>query len=330
MAFALCGACLGFLRFNLASPARIFLGDGGSMPIGFAVAATIMSLPDTGHLSWVLIPVAVVLVGLPALDTSLVIVSRVRREAGVFTGGRDHLTHRLQSKLGSAQRVAIALAVGQALLTGAGAALIEADRSVALVGAALLIFVGRARRRFAGVPWMGARDKRNGLTEPRRLRVLRIIGRLNMGGPAHQAAYLSGRRFDTQRYEITACPRQHPDRRGIACRPGRRGGRANAFRTRAPTIRAPRATIFEPAETDSASSGTSGPTSSTPTPPRPASSGRQAALAVRPRPAIVHTYHGHVLEGYFGPRKAGVYRPLGAVAGAFQRPPDRGQPGDGR
>jgi UDP-GlcNAc:undecaprenyl-phosphate/decaprenyl-phosphate GlcNAc-1-phosphate transferase len=39
---ALCGACIGFLPHNLTSPARIFLGDGGSMPIGFAVAALVM------------------------------------------------------------------------------------------------------------------------------------------------------------------------------------------------------------------------------------------------------------------------------------------------
>ncbi len=38
--------------------------------------------------------------------------------------------------------------------------------------------------------------------------------------------------------------------------------------------------------------------------------GRAAALALQPRPAIVHTYHGHVLEGYFGPRKAALYRGL--------------------
>lgn len=38
--------------------------------------------------------------------------------------------------------------------------------------------------------------------------------------------------------------------------------------------------------------------------------GRQAALAVRPRPAIVHTYHGHVLEGYFGAAKARLYLEL--------------------
>src|SRR4029077_16273049 len=38
---AMCGACLGFLPRNLAVPARIFLGDGGSMPIGFVVAVLV-------------------------------------------------------------------------------------------------------------------------------------------------------------------------------------------------------------------------------------------------------------------------------------------------
>jgi glycosyltransferase involved in cell wall biosynthesis len=38
--------------------------------------------------------------------------------------------------------------------------------------------------------------------------------------------------------------------------------------------------------------------------------GRTAALALQPRPAIVHTYHGHVLDGYFGPRKTAVFRGL--------------------
>src|SRR5205823_6221816 len=45
--------------------------------------------------------------------------------------------------------------------------------------------------------------------------------------------------------------------------------------------------------------------------------GRQAALAIRPRPLIVHTYHGHVLEGYFGPLKTGVYRSLERLMGRF-------------
>ena len=49
---------------------------------------------------------------------------------------------------------------------------------------------------------------------------------------------------------------------------------------------------------------------------------RLAALtAVRPRPLIVHTYHGHVLEGYFGPTLSRLYRSLEAGLGRRQRPP---------
>lgn len=141
---ALAGACAGFLPFNLASPSRIFLGDGGSVPIGFVIAATIMALPQSGRLGLALIPLAVVLVGLPALDTALVIVSRRRRGVGVFTGGRDHLTHRLRARLGSARRVAMALATGQAFLCGAGAVLFEFAPSIAMAGSLTLIVAGIA------------------------------------------------------------------------------------------------------------------------------------------------------------------------------------------
>jgi len=144
IAFALAGACFGFLRFNLASPARIFLGDGGSMPIGFVVAALIMAMPGTAHLGWAFVPVAVVLIGLPALDTTLVVVSRLRRGAGVFTGGRDHLTHRLRAKVGSARRVAAILGFSQAIPSVCGALLVGADESFAALGAICLIAIGVA------------------------------------------------------------------------------------------------------------------------------------------------------------------------------------------
>jgi UDP-GlcNAc:undecaprenyl-phosphate/decaprenyl-phosphate GlcNAc-1-phosphate transferase len=142
IALALAGACAGFLPFNMSSPSRVFLGDGGSVPIGFVIAATIMALPGGRSLGWALIPLAVVLVGLPALDTALVIVSRKRRGVGICTGGRDHLTHRLRARLGSPRRVAMALAIGQACLCGAGAVLYEFRDSIAMAGSLTLIFVG--------------------------------------------------------------------------------------------------------------------------------------------------------------------------------------------
>src|SRR5262245_6341650 len=46
IAFSLAGACLGFLPYNLSRPAQIFLGDGGSMPIGLLVACMVMAIPD--------------------------------------------------------------------------------------------------------------------------------------------------------------------------------------------------------------------------------------------------------------------------------------------
>jgi UDP-GlcNAc:undecaprenyl-phosphate GlcNAc-1-phosphate transferase len=144
LGLALAGACAGFLPFNLASPSRIFLGDGGSMPVGFVLAATTMALPGTGHLGWALVPLAVVLVGLPALDTALVIVSRLRRGAGVFVGGRDHLTHRLRAKLGSARRVAVVLASAQAVLCGSGAILSGFGSSVVAAGSLTLVLLGIA------------------------------------------------------------------------------------------------------------------------------------------------------------------------------------------
>lgn len=117
LAFALAGACAGFLPYNLARPARIFLGDGGSMLLGFLVAAVVMNAVDTGQLRGVALLAGALVAGLPILDTTLVVVSRRRRGIPLVTGGRDHLTHRLLARLGSTRRVAAALALGQAALS---------------------------------------------------------------------------------------------------------------------------------------------------------------------------------------------------------------------
>lgn len=110
------GACLGFLPYNLAGPARIFLGDGGSLPIGFVVAAVLMALPDASDLGSTQILAAVMLAGLPVVDTALVMISRRRARIPLLTGGRDHMTHRLATRLGQPRRVAFALGAIQAVL----------------------------------------------------------------------------------------------------------------------------------------------------------------------------------------------------------------------
>jgi UDP-GlcNAc:undecaprenyl-phosphate GlcNAc-1-phosphate transferase len=145
LAFGLAGACIGFLPFNLSRPAaRIFLGDGGSMPIGLTVAVLIMNLPQPSGFDWELVAVTLVLVGLPGLDTALVIISRLRRGVPVLSGGRDHITHRILAKTGSTNSVAVALAGGQAFFSILAIILLglEAEPAFAGAGASVILALG--------------------------------------------------------------------------------------------------------------------------------------------------------------------------------------------
>jgi UDP-GlcNAc:undecaprenyl-phosphate GlcNAc-1-phosphate transferase len=140
--FGLTGSCVAFLRFNLARPARIFLGDGGSMPVGLIVAcgaATVASESD--HRGWLALLSGALLVGLVILDTALVMVSRRRRRAALLTGARDHLTHRVVERLGGARSVAAALAAGQLALCASEALAddLSAGTLIAIAGGWLLL-----------------------------------------------------------------------------------------------------------------------------------------------------------------------------------------------
>jgi UDP-GlcNAc:undecaprenyl-phosphate GlcNAc-1-phosphate transferase len=117
LGFALSGACAGFLPSNLARPARIFLGDGGSMPAGLLTAALAMVVAHADKAGRGGLIVGALLAGLPIFDVALVSFSRLRRGATVWTGGRDHLTHRLLLRLHNPRAVAIAVAALQGLLS---------------------------------------------------------------------------------------------------------------------------------------------------------------------------------------------------------------------
>jgi UDP-GlcNAc:undecaprenyl-phosphate/decaprenyl-phosphate GlcNAc-1-phosphate transferase len=145
LATAVAGACIGFLPYNLrrGAPARIFLGDGGSVPIGFLLAATAMSIPEH-RFGWPMILIGGMLLALPVLDTILVVVSRARRHVPIVAGGRDHLTHRLQSRLASPRRVAAALAAAQALTSLLAIVSAEGGRTTVIISAIGLLTLGAA------------------------------------------------------------------------------------------------------------------------------------------------------------------------------------------
>ncbi len=115
LAAALGGACVGFLVYNW-NPARVFMGDTGSLFLGFLLAAVGIKLrfpANSASITWM---IPVLILALPVFDTSLVFLSRLRRGKNpLTTAGKDHLSHRLARLTGS-QREAVLLCY---LVTGA-------------------------------------------------------------------------------------------------------------------------------------------------------------------------------------------------------------------
>lgn len=104
---ALLGASFGFLVYNF-NPATIFMGDTGSLFLGFMLAAVGIKLRfpnNTDAITWM---VPVLVLGVPIFDTSLVVFSRLRRGLHPATPGKDHTSHRLV-RMGFTQREAVML-----------------------------------------------------------------------------------------------------------------------------------------------------------------------------------------------------------------------------
>jgi UDP-GlcNAc:undecaprenyl-phosphate GlcNAc-1-phosphate transferase len=153
LCLATAGACVGFLPRNLANPARIFMGDGGSLPLGLLVAAMAMTSVTQKYLGPKGVIVGALLVGLVIFDTTLVTVSRTRGGRSVLTGGRDHTTHRLRKWLGTSRNVAVSLAVAQLLLCGVTILVAQAGQGwTLLAGAVALVFGGALIWRFETLP----------------------------------------------------------------------------------------------------------------------------------------------------------------------------------
>jgi len=93
MTIALAGAILGFLRYNF-NPATIFLGDSGSLLIGFLLSALALYGAQKAP-TIVAVAIPIVSFGLPILETVLSIVRRLISGRPVFTADREHIHHKL-------------------------------------------------------------------------------------------------------------------------------------------------------------------------------------------------------------------------------------------
>jgi UDP-GlcNAc:undecaprenyl-phosphate GlcNAc-1-phosphate transferase len=102
------GATLGFLIWN-KSPARIYMGDAGALFLGVLLATLTVRLnPDTQtQLGSYLTPI--LLLAIPILDTTVAVLSRLKRHISPFQGGQDHLSHRLIRAGLSRRKAAVSL-----------------------------------------------------------------------------------------------------------------------------------------------------------------------------------------------------------------------------
>jgi len=116
---ALAGAVLGFLVFNF-SPATIFMGDTGSMFLGF-VLATVSIKTSTKSGTAVAMVVPVIALGLPITDTLLAMFRRALLGRRMFDADRDHIHHRMMSRLKLSHRDAVLALYALSVLFGATA-----------------------------------------------------------------------------------------------------------------------------------------------------------------------------------------------------------------
>ena len=126
MAITMAGALVGYLRFNF-NPARIFLGDTGSLFVGFTIGCLSMVVSYTGHGESGSTPLAlaapVVLLSVPIFDTAFVAWHRARKGIPFFRGSPDHFALRLKNRGLSVRQIVLGT-YGVSLLLGVATLLI--------------------------------------------------------------------------------------------------------------------------------------------------------------------------------------------------------------
>lgn len=153
ISLALAGSCTGFLSFNFP-PARVFMGDCGSLFIGFTLASLSLLAGASGGTG--LTPgaaVPILILGVPIFDTVLVTVTRALAGLPVSLGGKDHSSHRLRNMGFSPRQVALIIYLLSGTLGLCGLWLVRGNSPLAfpvlgsaLAGSVILGFsLGRIR-----------------------------------------------------------------------------------------------------------------------------------------------------------------------------------------
>jgi UDP-GlcNAc:undecaprenyl-phosphate GlcNAc-1-phosphate transferase len=140
LSLSLAGTIIGFLVFNFP-PAKIFMGDSGSMFLGFSLAALAVARRTQASNIFAIVGVPTLIFLLPILDTSLVAITRILRGQSPASGGTDHTSHRLVA-FGLSERQADLVLYAIAITSGLASIGLEAlDYDLSLVLIPLLLIV---------------------------------------------------------------------------------------------------------------------------------------------------------------------------------------------
>jgi UDP-GlcNAc:undecaprenyl-phosphate GlcNAc-1-phosphate transferase len=134
------GSTIGFLMWN-KPPAKIYMGDAGALFLGVVVGVLTIRLNPGIAPKWNSIALLPILLAVPILDTCIAVFSRLYRGISPFTGGKDHLSHRLMRKGLNKQNTAFALWGAQAVFVCAALAVYQ---WTAAIGTQLIIATGVA------------------------------------------------------------------------------------------------------------------------------------------------------------------------------------------
>ncbi|MBP3894315.1 MAG: undecaprenyl/decaprenyl-phosphate alpha-N-acetylglucosaminyl 1-phosphate transferase [Atopobiaceae bacterium] len=138
LTMALAGSTLGFLRYNF-HPATIFLGDSGSLLLGFSLAtASLLSVTRISSLTTILVPLVVA--GIPIIDTLSAIIRRSRAHVSVGQADRGHIHHRLLDE-GFDQRQTVLVIYVWTILLSVGAVVLTQVSATARILILLVLVV---------------------------------------------------------------------------------------------------------------------------------------------------------------------------------------------
>ncbi|MFQ5430591.1 MAG: MraY family glycosyltransferase, partial [Phycisphaerae bacterium] len=179
MMIVLAGALTGFLRYNF-HPARLFLGDAGSLGLGMYLALASLRSAQKSHTA-VLILIPLFALGYPIFDTLLAVARRMVRGQPLFTSDRDHIHHRLLERGRTPSRAAIQIYIASIIVSLLCVAAAMSNYLVLGLGIAGVLVMALFSARVLGyLEWGGWAAKWTGREETKVLHTAAVLARLKL------------------------------------------------------------------------------------------------------------------------------------------------------